>query len=90
LFNFRPEYISGLTAVFTEVTEHKRSKNGKNSEDDSEEELGNYDDNQHSDYAKNQEEMLSKIKRYLITKDLLELGVMTTDQARFVQQASHY
>jgi len=34
--------------------------------------------------------MLSKIKRYLMTKDLSELGVMTADQARFVRQASHY
>ena len=49
-----------------------------------EEELGNYDDNQHSDYTKHQEEMLSKIKRYLMTKDLSELGVLTTDQARFM------
>jgi len=34
--------------------------------------------------------MLSKIKRYLMIKDLSELGVMTADQARFVRQASHY
>jgi len=39
---------------------------------------------------KNQEKMLSKIKRYLTTKDLSELGVMTTDQARLMQQVLHY
>jgi len=77
--------------VFTEVAEPKEDENGKNSKDNSEEEeLGNYNENQHSNYAKNQEEILSKVKRYLMTKDLSELGVMTTDQARFVWQASHY
>ena len=80
-----------LRAVFTKAVEHKEDKNSKNSEDNfAEEELGNYDDNRYSDHVKNQEEMLSKIKRYLITKDLQKLGVMTTDQARFVWQASHY
>jgi len=60
-----------LRAVFTKAVEHEENKNSKNSEDNfAEEELGNYDDNRHSDHAKNQEEMLSKIKRYLTTKDL--------------------
>jgi len=59
-----------LKAVFTKAVEHEENKNSKNSEDNfAEEELGNYD-NRHSDHAKNQEEMLSKIKRYLTTKDL--------------------
>jgi len=63
----------------------RKNENSKNSKDDSEKkELENYDNNWHSDHTKDQEEMLSKIKRYLTTKDLLELGVMTTDQARFV------
>jgi len=60
-----------LRAVFTKAVEHEEDENSKNSEDNfAEEELGNYDDNGHSDHAKNQEEMLSKIKRYLTTKDL--------------------
>jgi len=71
--------------VFAEVAETKGDENRENSENGSEEEeLGSYDDNWYSDHAKNQEEMLSKIKRYLMTKDLSELEVMTTDQARFV------
>ena len=74
-----------LRAVFTDVMKPEEDKNSKNSEEDSEkEELGNYDNNWCSNHAKNQEEMLSKITRYLTTKDLSELGVMTTDQARFV------
>jgi len=77
--------------VFAEVAETKGDENRENSENGSEEEeLGSYDDNWYSDHAKNQEEMLSKIKRYLMTKDLSELEVMTTDQARFVRQALHY
>jgi len=72
-------------AVFTETVEPKGDENDEDSEDNSEkEELGNYNNNWHSDYAKYQEEMLSKIKRYLTTKDLSELGVITADQARFV------
>jgi len=71
--------------------ESKGDEHNKNAEDCSEEEeLGDYDNNWHSDHAKHQEEMLSKVKRYLITRDLSEIGVMTTDQARFVRQASHY
>jgi len=78
-------------AVFTETVEPKGDENDEDSKDNSEEEeLGIYDNNQHSDHAKHQEEMLSKVKRYLTTKNLLELGVMTADQARFVQQVSHY
>jgi len=74
-----------------EVTESKGDENDEDSGDNSEEEkLGNYNNNQHSDHTKHQEEMLFKIKRYLMTKDLSELGVMTTDQARFVQQVLHY
>ena len=63
----------------------------ENAEDSSEEEeLGDYNNNRRSDHAKHQEEMLSKVKRYLMTRDLSEIGVMTVDQARFVWQASHY
>jgi len=77
--------------IFTEVTEPKEDKNDKDSRDNPEkEELGNYNNNWYSDHAKYQEEMLSKIKRYLTTKNLSELGVLTTDQARFVPQALHY
>jgi len=77
--------------VFAEVAEPKGDENDEDSENNSEEEEpGNYNNNWHSDHTKHQEEMLSKIKRYLTTKDLSELGVMTTDQARFVRQASHY
>jgi len=77
--------------IFAEVMKPVEDENNENSGDNSEEKkLGNYDNNWYSDHIKYQEEMLSKIKRYLITKDLSELGVMTTDQARFVQQASHY
>jgi len=72
--------LGSLRAVFAEVMRPKGDKNDENSGNDSEEEeLGNYDDNWYSDHAKNQEEMLSKIKRYLTTKNLLELGVITTD-----------
>ena len=72
-------------AAFTETMEPKEDENNEDSEDNSEEEeLGNYDNNRHSDHVKHQKEMLSKIKRYLTTKDLPELEVMTAEQARFV------
>jgi len=78
-------------AVFKEAVEPKGVKNNEDSEGNSEEEeLGIYDNNRHSDHTKYQEEMLSKVKRYLTTRDLSELGVITADQARFVRQASHY
>jgi len=71
--------------IFAEVTEIEGDKSDESSGDNpEEEELGDYNNNQCSDHAKYQEEMLSKIKRYLTTKDLSELGVLTTDQARFV------
>jgi len=77
--------LGTLREVFAEVMEPKGDENDEDSKDNSEEEeLGNYNNNQCSDHAKYQEGMLSKIKRYLTTKDLLELGVMTADQARFV------
>jgi len=67
-------------AVFKEAVEPKGAKNDKDSEDNSEEEeLGIYDNNWRSDHMKYQEEMLSKVKRYLTTRDLSELGVMTVD-----------
>jgi len=78
-------------AAFTQAMESKGDEHDENAEDSSEEEeLGIYDNNQRSDHAKHQEEMLSKVKRYLTTRDLSEIGVMTADQARFVRQASHY
>jgi len=80
-----------LREVFAEVTEPKGNENDEDPGDNSEEEeLGNYDNNRHSDHMKRQEEMLSKIKRYLTTKDLSELEVLTIDQARFVRQMSYY
>jgi len=73
----RPEI---LREVFVEVTESEGDENDESSGDNSEEEeLGNYSDNQRSDHVNHQEEMLFKIKRYLMTKDLLELGVLTAD-----------
>jgi len=71
--------------VFAEAVEPKGDENDEDSEGSSEEEeLGIYNNNQHSNHTKHQEEMLSKVKRYLTTRDLSELGVMTADQARFV------
>jgi len=78
-------------AAFTEAVKPKGDEHDEGSENSSKEEkIGDYDNNRHSDHTKHQEEMLSKVKRYLMTRDLLEIGVMTADQARFVQQASHY
>ena len=78
-------------AAFTETMELKGDENDESAEDSSEEEeMGDYDNNQRSDHVKHQEEMLSKVKRYLTTRDLSEIGVMTADQARFMWQASYY
>jgi len=80
-----------LRAAFTEAVKPRGDEHNEDAEDSSEEEeLGIYDNNRCSDHAKYQEEMLFKVKRYLMTRDLSEIGVMTADQARFVRQASHY
>ena len=78
-------------AAFIEAVKPRGDERNKDAEDSSEEEeLGIYDNNRRSDHAKYQEEILSKVKRYLTTRDLSEIGVMTVDQARFVRQVSHY
>jgi len=62
--------------VFAEVMKPEGDENDKSSGDNSgEEELGNYDNNQCSDHVNHQEEMLFKIKRYLMTKVLQLVGL---------------
>jgi len=76
-----------LRAVFIETMDN----NDKEPEqDDDLEELGDYNDNRHSDHAKKQEELINNIREFLTTQDSSQLGIINTEQAKFVQQASHY
>ena len=49
-----------------------------------------YDNDRRSEYARKQEKILVQIKNYLTTRDKSRLGTITADQAKFMQQVSHY
>jgi len=71
--------------VYTKIVEPKYKE--INTQEEKPEE---YDNDRQSEYARKQKIILAQIKNYLATRDKSQLGTMTVDQAKFMQQVSYY
>jgi len=72
--------------VYTEIVEPKYKEINTQEEEEPEE----YDNDRQSEYTRKQKIILAQIKNYLATRDKSQLGTMTADQAKFMQQVSYY